>query len=339
MAVKYQDYYETLGVSRGASQEEIQSAYRKLARKYHPDVNKGKDAEERFKQINEAHEVLEDPEKRKRYDALGENWRAGQDFTPPPGWESFGGASSRGKGYRFDFDFNDLGGFGTSGFGSGLGGFSDFFEMLFGEGLGGFGAGRKTGARGSSGGSGRGEDSEVEINVSLEEAYRGGKKSISLERMEPDELGQMRRSTRTLEVAIPAGIGDGQRLRLKGQGGRGVSGGPAGDLYLRVRIAPHPLFRLKGRDLEVEVPLTPWEAALGARIEVPIVGGTATLSLPAGTQSGQKLRLRGKGLPGKGSGGGHLYAVVQIKVPKPLSPREKALFEQLSRESSFRPRK
>ena len=309
MAVKFRDYYETLGVSRGASQEEIQAAYRKLARKYHPDLNKGPDAEERFKQIGEAYEVLRDPQKRQRYDTLGQDWKGGQDFTPPPGWEDLfrsgaaGGRARRGNrrgagGQGFDVfgDFN----FEESPFGGG-GGFSDFFNMLFGQGFARGGAG---GAGAARGGPARGQDHEAEITIPLEEAYQGGRRTISLESMQPDPSGRPQRSTRTFEVSIPAGVTEGRRLRLGGQGGRGSGGTPAGDLYLQVHIAPHPTFRVEGADLETEVAVTPWEAALGGAIEVPIVGGRAQVRLPPGIQSGQKVRLKGKGLPAPRGGGG-----------------------------------
>ncbi len=344
MAVKYQDYYETLGVSRDATQEEIQAAYRKLARKYHPDINKSADAEERFKQIGEAYEVLRDPQKRQRYDALGQNWKNGQDFTPPPGWEDFfraargagGGARSNrrgagaepGGGQGFDF-FGDFG-FEESPFGGG--GFSDFFNMLFGQGFG-------AGGRSRPGEFGRGQDQEADITITLEEAYQGCRRTISLESAEPDASGRPHRITRTFEVSIPPGISEGRRLRLSGQGGKGVGGSPAGDLYLRVRIAPHPVFRVNGADLEADVPVAPWEAALGAGIEVPTVGGKAQIRLPAGIQSGQRIRLKGKGLARREGGRGDLYAVIRIAVPKHLSPREKQLFEELARASSYNPRR
>jgi curved DNA-binding protein len=342
MAVKYQDYYETLGVPRNASQEQIQTAYRKLARKYHPDINKSSDAEEKFKRIGEAYEVLRDPEKRKRYDALGDNWQAGQEFTPPPGWDFFnfgtggrGGARSRtgpgGQGYSFRiFD-----GFGDSPFS----GFSDFFETLFGGGMGGVEGGATGGA-----GQGRsraqtlrGQDQEAELTIPLEEAYRGTKRSVTLESVEAAG-GRPTGETRTLEVKIPAGTTDGQRLRLRGQGGPAPGGGNAGDLYLRVRIAAHRIFRLNGADLELDAPVTPWEAALGARIEVPIIGGKASVKLQPGTHSGQRLRLRGKGFPRKGGGHGDLYVRIRIEVPKTLSARERQLFEELAKTSAFKPR-
>jgi curved DNA-binding protein len=324
MAVKFQDYYETLGVDRGASQAQIQAAYRKLARKLHPDVNKSPDAEEKFKRLNEAYEVLRDEDKRRRYDSLGENWRAGQDFSPPPGWDFFGarpgtGRAGAGGGFRFDMFGED---FGESPFS----GFSDFFEMLFGMPSNGRGRPGRSGRMSSWSRTAPGEDQEAEITISLEEAHRGVRKSIALE------------GGKTLEVNIPAGIPDGHRLRLRGQGGSGRGGAEAGDLYLRVRLAPHPLFRLNGQDLEVEVPVAPWEAALGARIEVPLLEGRATLKLAAGAQSGQRLRLRSKGLARRGGGQGDLYAVIRIMVPTSLGGRERELYEELSRVSSFRPR-
>ena len=321
MAVKFQDYYETLGVDRGATQAQIQAAYRKLARKLHPDVNKSPDAEEKFKRLNEAHEVLQDAEKRRRYDSLGENWQAGQDFSPPPGWEFFGarpGAArpGAGRGFRFDTfggDFEE----------SPFSGFSDFFEMLFGMPSNGRG---RPGGRAAWSRAAPGEDQEAEITISLEEAHRGVRRSLALP------------GGKTLEVNIPAGTTDGHRLRLRGQGGSGQGGAAAGDLYLRVRLAPHPLFRLNGQDLEVEVPVAPWEAALGARIQVPLLEGQANLKLAAGAQSGQRLRLRGKGLTRRGGGQGDLYAVIRIVVPASPSGRERELYEELARVSSFRPR-
>ena len=339
MAVKFQDYYEVLDVPRGASQDEIRKAYRKLARKYHPDINKTKDAEERFKKIGEAYEVLSDPDKRKRYDTLGENWSSGQDFTPPPGWDFFGQPSAGGRGRTFHFE-----GFGDSPF-EGKG-FSDFFEMLFGRGFGGLGdfesgdraapAGFEAGRR--NGGAATGGDHEAEFTITLEEAYTGTRKQIALQTEETGR-GRPSRTVKRIEVTVPAGIPDGKRLRLAGQGARGRSGGPAGDLYLTVRIAPHPRFRLKGADIEVDVPITPWEAALGAKIEVPIVGGTATLTLPSGIASGKKLRIKGKGLLARPGQPGDLYAVIQIEVPKALTARERQLFEELARTSSFKPRR
>jgi curved DNA-binding protein len=348
MAVKYQDYYEVLGASRNATQEEIQKAYRKLARKYHPDINKNRDAEEQFKRIGEAYEVLKDPDKRKRYDMLGENWKAGQEFTPPPGWEFFRSSNERsgfgGNGFS-TFDFGDIGrsGYGKTGFGqSGFGasGFSDFFDMLFG-GLG----GQWGQAQGQSGEwSQRGQDQEAEITISLEDSYFGAKKTITLETSVMDVQGAVRRSVKNIEVTIPKGITDGKRLRLPGKGNAGAGSGQSGDLYLRIRIATHSLFRAKGQDLEVDISVAPWEAALGAKLEVQTLDGPVAVTLPAGIQSGQKMRLRGKGLPAKVSSAknskhGDLYAVVKIVVPKKLDQKERKLFEELARISPFQPRK
>ena len=330
MAVKFQDYYETLGVPRTATPEEIHRAYRQLARKYHPDVNKSPDAEEKFKQVGEAYSVLRDADTRKRYDMLGANWRAGQDFTPPPGWENV----------RFDFRTAPGGGVSAFDFGDfDAGGFSDFFKTLFGGGIGGFQTAGRRSAPGAGGWSMRGQDQETNITISLEDAYRGAKKTYSFEATEPDANGRARRTTRTYEVTIPAGTTDGGRIRLAGQGMRGVGGGPAGDLYLRVRIAPHTIFRVHDHDLEMDLPTTPWEAALGAKVEVPTLDGKVAMTLPAGASSGQRMRLRGKGLPKRGGQSrGDLYAIVQIAVPKDLTDKERELFEELARTSPFNPR-
>jgi len=333
MPVKFQDYYETLGVSREASQEEIQKAFRKLARKHHPDVSSSPEAEEKFKQINEAYEVPRDPERRKRYDALGANWQAGQEFTPPPGWENIFtfGRGDRGRGATFQF--GSLGGTG----------FSDFFEMLFGGG-GDLGEmfGREA-PRAERRGAGAdwampGQDAEADIMVTLEEAHHGAKRKISLQVEEPGPDGRARRNTRTYDVKIPKGVTDGTRIRLSGQGGAGVGGGKRGDLYLRVRIANHPVFEREGHDLTVEIPLAPWEAALGTKVEVPTLEGKVKMTVPAGTQGGQRLRLRGKGLAKRDGTPGDLFAQIQITVPEKLSPRERELYEALARESSFDPR-
>ncbi len=319
MAVKFQDYYEILGVGRDASEDEIKRAYRKLARKYHPDVNKDKEAEEKFKQVNEAYEVLKDPEKRKLYDQLGSEWQTGQDFKPPPGWE--------------DVHFKFRTGPGVEEFGFGTG-FSDFFETLFGRGMG--GGGRATGRHNAW--VMRGQDHEAEIEVTLEEAYHGATKTITLQSHEIDPEGQVRPSVQNLQVKIPRGVTDGTRIRLSGKGGAGMGGGPAGDLYLKVHTRPHPRFRVDGQNLLVEVPVAPWEAALGATVEVPLVDGTVNLKIPSGTQSGHKLRLRGKGLPRKGKERGDLFARVKIVIPRTLSPKEKDLFKEMAKISNFKPR-
>jgi curved DNA-binding protein len=326
MAVKFRDYYEILGVPRTAAQDEIQRAYRKLARKYHPDVNKAADAEDKFKEINEAYEVLKDPDKRSKYDQLGPNWQAGQDFRPPPGWESqfdFG----RGGGGRTEFHWT----------GGGGGGFSDFFETLFGGQ--GFRGGGFEGARGGRPvWSQAGEDQEATIRISLEDAYHGATKPITLQTQTVTPQGQVSVQEKSYEVKIPAGIISGQKIRLSGQGGEGTGKGKRGDLYLKVELEHHPVYTLKDRDLYVDLPVAPWEAVLGAEVKIPTLTGEVTLKLPPGTQSGQKLRLRGKGMPNPKGEAGNLYAVVSIRVPKQLSDRERELFEELGKVSRFNPR-
>jgi curved DNA-binding protein len=312
MAVQFRDYYETLGVSKTASEDEIKSAFRKLARKYHPDVAKDKkEAEEKFKQINEAYEVLSDPEKRRKYDQLGENWNQPGGFQPPPQWGGgqrgggFHGAGGENGGVEFEFG-------GT--------GFSDFFEAFFGGGrgrsaFGGFGQ------RGSM--AERGSDVEADIMVTLEEALHGSTRQVSLRRAGSEK-------TETYQVKIPRGVREGQRIRLAGQGQAGERGGKSGDLFLRVRLARHPDFSVEGSDLVHEVKIAPWQAVLGDQIIVPTLEGNARLKLPPGTQGGQRFRLRGRGLPGVSGQRGDLYVVVQIAVPKKLSESERKLWEQLA---------
>jgi len=313
----YKDYYATLGVNKDASQEEIQKAYRKLARKFHPDVNKDPKAELKFKEIGEAYEVLKDPEKRKKYDQFGSNWnRAG---GPPPGWEGHG---TGGGGY----DFGGAGG-GAE--------FSDFFEMLFGAGRRG-GGGRAPGFGGAGfGGAGFGPrgggDSEAVIQLSVEEAVRGGTREITLS---DPSTGQRR----TLSVKIPEGVRPGQKIRLAGQGGQGIGGGPAGDLFLKIEIAPDARFRVEGADIHTTLPVAPWEAALGAEAEVDTPTGPVRVKVPAGFSSGRRIRLRGRGLAQQGGDKGDLYAEIKIVVPDRLSDRERELFEQLSEASTFQPR-
>ena len=328
MAVKYRDYYEILGIKRDAPQEDVQRAYRKLARKYHPDVNKASNAEEKFKEINEAHEVLKDPEKRKLYDQLGQNWKSGQDFRPPPGWET-------------QFNYGKGGGAGQTEFEwGGPGGFSDFFESMFG------GRGFRQARGGASqGGFGRGTvwrqagaDQETTIRISLEEAFRGGIKPIILQSQVMNPLGQLEVNERRYEVKIPPGILPGQRIRLTGQGQEGTGGGPSGDLYLKVEIEPHPVFKLDGRNLYMDVPVAPWEAVLGSEVRVSTISGNVDLKIPPGTQSGQKLRLREKGMPNPKGAPGDLYATVVVKVPPHPSDKERELFEELKKSSDFNPR-
>ncbi len=344
--MEYKDYYKTLGVERKASQEEIKKAFRALARKYHPDINKADDAEKKFKEINEAYEVLGDEEKRKQYDALGAGFQGGQDFRPPPGWEGMfggsgghGGANSRTRTYR-----SGSGGAGSGGAGSGGAGFSfegdeafsDFFQAFFG-GDPQFGNTAFQSAR-SQPQAQRGQDLEVSLTIGLEDAFRGAKKSVSFDVIETAVDGSRKKERKSYSVKIPAGTKDGSVIRLAGQGGAGRAGGKAGDLLLRVKIAPHPVFTLKGYDLHMNLPVTPWEAALGASIEIQTLSGKVALKIPPGTKSGATLRIKGKGLPKKLMSSGDIFVHVVMQVPEKLSDKEKELFEELSRESSFNPR-
>ncbi|MUT89538.1 DnaJ C-terminal domain-containing protein [Streptomyces sp. Z38] len=313
------DFYQALGVSRTASQDEIQQAYRKLARKHHPDVNKDPGAEERFKEINEAYSVLSDPKTRARYDRFGEDFR-----KVPEDWEErVGAGAGPGGGFRAR---RTAGAGGPrvryTGFGDDFGAEGIDVEDLFGSFFGAGGApGRVPGA-----------DQEAELPLTVEEAYRGGRRTVTL----AGPTGQPRR----YEVDVPPGVTDGQRIRLAGEGGRGSNDAPAGDLYLRVRIQPHPRFRLDGRDVYVQLPVTPWEAALGATVPVPTpAGGTAKVTVPAGSSSGRRLRLRGEGMPNPRGADGNLYAELRIMVPPKLSDRERELFEELAATSSYDPRR
>ncbi len=309
--MKYKDYYQALGVERGASADDVKKAYRKLARKFHPDVSKEKDAEEKFKEINEAYQTLSDAEKRAAYDQLGSH-RPGEDFRPPPDWgERFGGAGST----RFeDVDLSDL------------------FERF---GMRGARAGGGAGARSFSM---PGQDYEVVANLSLEDAARGTEVSLETVATEVGEDGTLRRVPRTVRIRVPRGATDGQRLRVPGKGGPGVGGGAPGDLYLDIRLQPHPLFRPVDHDLYVEVPIAPWEAVLGGEVEVPTLDGRVNVNVRPGSRAGQKLRLGGKGLPKANGGHGDLYCVLQVVTPTVLSDREKALYEELAQISKFDPR-
>jgi len=296
MPVAYHDYYEALGVPRDASAEDVRRAYRKLAREYHPDVNKDPGAEDRFKEISEAYEVLRDPEKRQRYDRLGSGWRAGEDVSGAAGFTGFDDVRAR---------FGD---------GSGLGDFSDLFESLF-------GSGRRGGSSPR-----RGADVEAELELTLDEALQGGPRAVRLA------------GGGSYEVAIPPGVRDGRRIRLAGEGGQGSSGGPSGDLFLRVRLRPDPRFRLEGDDLLTQLQVSPWEAALGATVELPTLEGRGQIKVPAGSSSGRRLRLRGEGWPRSGGGRGDLLAEVRILVPTKLSRAERKAFQQLAEASKFDPR-
>ncbi|MGW4596042.1 DnaJ C-terminal domain-containing protein [Streptomyces sp. NPDC004457] len=307
------DFYEVLGVPRDADKDEIQRAYRKLARRYHPDVNKDPAAEERFKEINEAFSVLSDPGQRARYDRFGEDFR-----KVPDDWEErVGAGAGSGGGFRWSTGGGPRGRYATSGFGAEGVDVEDLFGSLFG------GAGRVRVP---------GADQEAELPLTVEEAYRGGHRTVTL----AGPTGQPRR----YEVDVPPGVTDGQRIRLAGEGGRAHGDAPAGDLYLRVRIQPHPQFRLDGRNVYVQLPVTPWEAALGATVPVPTPSGaTAKVGVPPGSSSGRRLRLRGEGMPNPRGTNGDLYAELRIMVPSRLGDRERALFEELAAVSSFDPRR
>ena len=310
--MEFKDYYEIMGVAQDASQDDVRRAYRRLARKYHPDVSKEADAETRFKELGEAYEVLKDPEKRAAYDQLrAGGYRSGEEFRPPPGWDS--GFEFSGGGYT-EAD---------------AGAFSDFFESLFGAGaVHGHGARRRPGRRG--------QDHHARIQINVEDAFRGASRSITLQVPELDNNGHVRTRSHTLNVKIPAGVKEGQQIRLAGQGTPGMGDAAAGDLYLEILFAPHPIFQADGRDIYVNLPITPWEAALGAKVPVPTLGGTVEMTIPAGAQSGQKLRLKGRGLPG--SPPGDQYLVLQIQTPKATSPSEREAYEQLARAVSYNPR-
>lgn len=323
MPVQYKDYYEILGVPRAATDAEIKKSFRKLAREFHPDVAKDKKrAEEKFKEINEAYEVLSDSAKRKKYDELGANWKQGAEFRPPPGYENFAGQPFRGRGGAgqnaegFEFHFGGTG-------------FSDFFEQIFGS-----RSGRQSGFGRAQNFSGeelaeRGRDVEGDIMVTLEEAARGSVRTVTVRHHSRAESHQ---------VKIPAGVTEGQRLRITGRGEHGSGGGESGDLYLRVRLAKHPDFDVEDHNLIYEAELAPWEAVLGAEISVPTLTGHVNIKIPAGTQSGQKLRVRSRGLPNRNGSTGDLFVVTKIVAPAEISDAEKKLWEQLKRESHFRPR-
>ena len=315
MAVKFRDYYEVLGVPRTAPADEIKRVYRQLARKHHPDLQPPADrakASERFKEINEAYEVLSDPDKRAKYDALGADWKSGMDFTPPPGAGARRGAPSD-AGWTADASsFEDMG--------DDMGGFSDFFASIFGQG--GARSRRRPGAREGVRVTMPGPYIEAELPVTVEELLRGGKRRLSLD------------GGRQLDVEIPKGARAGTVLRLAGQGGRGINGGPPGDIYLHVRLTPHPRYRVIGDDLEVDLPLWPWQAVLGGEVRIDTPDGQVTLTIPPGTQSSRRLRLRGRGLPRADGGRGDLYAVVRIVVPERPSAAEREAYEALRRGAS-----
>lgn len=304
--MEFKDYYKILGVERSATEDEIKKAYRKLARKYHPDISKEKDAEARMKDINEAYEVLKDPEKRAAYDQLGAHYRGGQEFRPPPDW-----------GTGFEFSHGPFAG----------ADFSDFFNSLFG----GFGCTARGGFRA------RGEDHHARILVDLEDAFHGATRMLTLRVPQFDPQGRLVTGERTLQVHIPKGIREGQVIRLAGQGAPGVGGGPAGDLYLEVHFNPHPIYRVDGRDLYVTLPVTPWEAALGATVKAPTPAGPVEVRIPAGSQSGRKLRLKGRGIPGDPPG--DLYLVLEVILPPADSETAREVYRTMAERLAFNPRR
>lgn len=303
--MEFKDYYKILGVPKNADQDTIKKTYRRQARKYHPDVSKETNAEEKFKEINEAYEVLGDAEKRKAYDQLGSNWRAGQEFRPPPGWEQYAQGGS-------GFEYRDFGN-------ADLGGFSDFFESLFGGGF------RQAPPRGgASSFRSAGRDMEAEISVDLETAFHGSKQTIKIS------------DGKTITVNIPKGVVEGQRIRLSGQGSPGIGGGAAGDLYLRIRMRPHRLYQLEGRDIYLNLPISPWESALGSTVTVPTLAGRIDLKIPTGSRTGRKLRLKGRGLPGNPPG--DFYVILQVEAPPAKTAEQKAYYEQMKELFDFNPR-
>ncbi len=307
----FKDYYKIIGVEKDATQDEIKRAYKKLARKYHPDVSKESDAEDRFKEVGEAYEALKDPEKRAAYDQLGANWKAGQDFHPPPDWDT-------------GFEFHGGGGGSAANY-------SDFFESLFGQSF------RSAQAdRGHAGFNLRGEDHHAKVQIDLEDAYQGATRSITLRAPELDSSGHLITKQRTLNVKIPKGVKQGQRIRLSGQGSPGHGGASAGDLYLEIEFNPHSIYRVDGHDVYLDLPVTPWEAALGAKIKVPTPGGPVELRIAQGTVSGRKLRLKGRGIPAQPPG--DLYVVPQITLPAANSDAAKELYRKMAQELAYNPR-
>jgi len=321
--MEYRDYYKILGVERTATADDIKKSYRRLARKYHPDVSKEKDAEARFKEVQEAYEVLKDPEKRAAYDQLGSNWKSGEQFRPPPDWASgfeFRGGPRQRRASSGEEVFEDEQ-------------FSDFFSSLFGGGgAGGAGPFAGAGARRSR----AGRDHHARIEIDLDEAFGGTTRTLELKRPQLKDDGTLELKPHTVKVTIPSGVTEGQLIRLAGQGEPGPNGGRAGDLYLEVHIRPHRLFQLDGRDVTLTLPIAPWEAALGGPVKVPTLAGPVEMNIPAGAQSGQKLRLRGRGLPGQTPG--DEYVLLKVVVPRANSPDARALYEEMRQKLAFDPR-
>ncbi|MBE0472273.1 MAG: DnaJ domain-containing protein [Methyloprofundus sp.] len=313
--MEYKDYYKIMGIAKDAPQDEIKRAYRKLARKYHPDVSKEKNAEQRFKELGEAYEVLKDPEKRAAYDQLGANWQAGQSgFQPPPDWDS-------------GFEFH---GGGFTGSGANGADFSDFFSSLFGQRAAGF-----QGVRHAQ--QAPGDDSHAKVFIDLEDAYHGASRSFSLRSTALGKDGRPEIKTRTLNIKIPKGVKEGQNIRLQGQGSPSMAGGKAGDLYLQVAFNLHSIYQVEGADVALQLPITPWEAALGAKVQVPTPAGKIDLKIPVGASSGKRMRLKGRGIPAKVAG--DFYITLEIVLPDKLSDKERSLYEALRQEAAgFNPR-
>ena len=308
--MEFKDYYKTLGVARDATADDIKKAFRKLARKYHPDISKEPDAEQRMKEVNEANAVLSDPEKRAAYDQIGQDYQPGQEFRPPPDWDA--GFEFSGHGFAPEEAAD----------------FSDFFAELF---------GRMGGAQHSRRGfRARGEDHHAKVLLDIEDAFTGATRQISLRMPRMDGHGRVQLDTHTLNVKIPRGVRAGQMIRLSGQGGPGLGGGPAGDLLLEVQFKPHPRYRVDGRDLHITLPVAPWEAALGAVIPVELPDGTVKIRIPAGAQSGRQLRVRGKGIPGDPPG--DVVLDIQVVLPPATTPEARKLYETMARELPFDPR-
>lgn len=320
--MEYKDYYQLLGVKRDANQDEIKRSYRKLARKYHPDVSKEDDAEEKFKEVNEAYEVLKDPEKRAAYDQLGANWQQGQDFRPPPNWDQ-------------GFEFHG-GGF-TS---ADAADFSDFFESLFGRG--GFSHGQSYGQQygqsstGHAGFRSQGKDSHSKVAIDLEDAYQGATHALTFRHSELGSDGRPHVKERTLKVRIPKGVQQGQQIRLSGQGSPGIGQGKPGDLYLEITFKPHTLYRVEGKDVYMDLPISPWEAALGASLTAPTPAGSVNLKIPPHSSTGKKLRLKGRGIPAKDPG--DFYVVLQIALPPAETEAAKKAYRDFQQAMDFNPR-
>ena len=323
--MQYKDYYELMGVERSATQDEIKRAYRKLARKYHPDVSKAADAEDRFKEVGEAYEVLKDPEKRAAYDQLGANWQNGQDFNAPPDWDA-------------GFEFHG-GGFTGNHTSADAGAYSDFFESLFGQGFRQAGGSRQGGFY-QQGANIRGEDHHAKILIDLEDAMKGATRSISLREPAVDSSGHVITKERVLKVNIPKGVKQGQSIRLSGQGNPSPGTGKAGDLYLEIEFNPHSIYRVDGRDVYLDLPLAPWEAALGATVKAPTPGGPVDLKIKAGSSNGSKMRLKGRGIPASSANNsaGDLYVILKVEVPPANTDEEKAVYEKMKQTFNFNPR-